>query len=490
MGVTFTRSGATTGGKAGLGCLVLFALPFASIGVFMAFKAVDTFAKGNAREAVFALVFAIMFGGAGFGLMVAGWIGFKLQKKNDALKVLHPDKPWLWRTDWAAGRIASSNKGAMIGLWIFAVAWNLISDSIAFAVLGEHKKFDGPLFLVFLFPLIGVGALTMAIHATLRWKKYGQSWLRLLNNPAAIGGQLSGAIETSVKVRPEDGFKLKLRSIRHDTSGDNNTEHTLWEDEKIMVKDLLDDRNRTGIPVFFQIPADCLPCDDSNPKDKILWRLEVKAKTPGPDYQALFDVPVFKTADSAAAAQPVTDPTVAFQQPASKPAYSRNQVRTLPDGSTEFYFPPARNGAPILFLVVFMATWNMFLWFMITHRTPIPLVVVFGLVDVVLFLFFLGAICKSIRVTIDADGLVSRQKWLLFTITRRLALAEIREIKMLIGMTVGSTSYYNIQAVKTDGRTVTLASAIREKQETDWFAGEMRRLLKLDKAGAASTIPS
>jgi hypothetical protein len=85
---------------------------------------------------------------------------------------------------------------------------------------------------------------------------------------------------------------------------------------------------------------------------------------------------------------------------------------------------------------------------------------------------------------------VSRQKWLLFTITRRLALAEIREIKMLIGMTVGSTSYYNIQAVKTDGRTVTLASAIREKQETDWFAGEMRRRLKLDKAGAASTIPS
>ena len=242
--------------------------------------------------------------------------------------------------------------------------------------------------------------------------------------------------------------------------------------------------------MYFQIPADCQACDDSKPNEKIVWRLEVRGKTPGPDYFAYFDVPVFKTGDGAAMLQAAADPTAPYQQPLTKPVHTRNQVRTQVDGSTEFYFPPARNPGPITFTVAFMAVWSVFLGLMITHRTPIVFVIVFGLVDVLMFVFLLGAVCKSSRITIGDNGLVARQNWLLFTITRRFLPGEIREIKTPIGMTSGNTSYYNIQAVTARGRSVTLASSIREKQESDWFATEMRRLLKLDKTAATPNISS
>ena len=58
------------------------------------------------------------------------------------------------------------------------------------------------------------------------------------------------------------------------------------------------DVDHSAIPVLFQIPYECRPTDERDLDNMLIWRLEVTAKTPGIDYRAEFEVPVFKTSES------------------------------------------------------------------------------------------------------------------------------------------------------------------------------------------------
>ncbi len=91
--------------KKSMGCLTLFALPFCAVGVFTAGYAVVRAAAGDLREAGFLALFALVFGGAGFGILALGFYGRRRQVERERLRREHPDEPWLWRREWAGGRI-------------------------------------------------------------------------------------------------------------------------------------------------------------------------------------------------------------------------------------------------------------------------------------------------------------------------------------------------------------------------------------------------
>ena len=97
--------------------------------------------------------------------------------------------------------------------------------------------------------------------------------------PGVIGGQLTGVIRTSAKVRPEEGFRLALNCVQKVTHGEDTSETTLWQDEQIIARDLLqDDFERSAIPVLFQIPYESCPTDETNTYNKTTWRLDVSAR--------------------------------------------------------------------------------------------------------------------------------------------------------------------------------------------------------------------
>ena len=71
-------------------------------------------------------------------------------------------------------------------------------------------------------------------------------------------------IQTSAKVRPEDGFHLLLRCVRRITTGSgkqrSTSESVLWEDERTVMHELLEDQaEQSAIPVEFQIPSTAAP---------------------------------------------------------------------------------------------------------------------------------------------------------------------------------------------------------------------------------------
>ena len=256
------------------------------------------------------MVFVLVFGGVGFGLLIGGAVALRRERARAALAAAHPDSPWMWKSDWAAGQMVSSTKTAAVAAVLFAVFWNLVSAPLWFVLPGEiWQRHNYWALLGLLFPAIGLVLICAALYCILRWLKYGQSVLQMADVPGRIGGQLAGVVRTSAKIRPEDGFHLALRCVRRITTGTgkqrNTIERVLWENEQTVMHELLDDQTTvSAIPVVFEIPADREPSDESNPNDQIVWRLTASAKVPGIDYSANFDVPVFRTAENDANAAP------------------------------------------------------------------------------------------------------------------------------------------------------------------------------------------
>jgi len=284
--------------------LCLFALPFAAFGTVAFCKCIQLLrTPGKVKDGLMPGLFGLVFSTVGYGMFFGVIAGYRAERRKQARRAAHPDEPWLWREDWSAGRSYASTRSVMWFSWAFALFWNGISTSVAVGMLKGHAPLVPAILFGAIFPIIGLGLLVWAIRNTIVWKKFGLSTFKMLSTPGVIGGKLGGAIETSVKLRPQDGFHVRLVCVKRVVvgtgKGSSTQETILWQVEKTMKEDLLDERRRSGIPVSFQIPPDAVPTDDTTPSNTIVWRLIAQAKLPGMDYSATFEVPVFRTAQNA-----------------------------------------------------------------------------------------------------------------------------------------------------------------------------------------------
>jgi len=74
------------------------------------------------------------------------------------LKQAHPNEPWLWRAQWAAGEIHSSARPGAIAVCALALFWNAIALPSAVPTVLAHNLRYEPKFAPFaIFPIIGFG---------------------------------------------------------------------------------------------------------------------------------------------------------------------------------------------------------------------------------------------------------------------------------------------------------------------------------------------
>ena len=467
------------------GCVVLFLLPFAAAGTFCAVQAVRLVHAGVWPDAVFLGIGALTFGGVGFGGLAGMRVAYRRMKEAEALKASHPKEPWLWRRDWASGRIEDTTQNTLLAAWIFATLWNLVSLPSAYlgvrAALYEGKP---AAFMALLFPLAGTWLLARAIKATLRYRKYGISRLELSTIPGVIGHGLAGRVRATLDLQPAEGFQLTLTCVRRVTtrSGKNSStsETTLWQEERRVQGE----QNRdyagmgTNVPVSFALPSDAVASDPENPNNRVLWRLEVSASVPGVDYESTFEVPVFRTPASeqppSGESELVSDASAltAYQQP----AHSRIAVTTHRRG-TEIVFPAARNPGAATGLTVFTFIWCGALGIQLFLHAPIIFPIVTALFGLLLMMGVLDLWLKVSRVTVDAGTVTVATGYLEPGRERRLMAAEVADVVAAIGMQAGKTVYYDVVIRRKDGKKTTAGGSVRDKREAEWLAVTIKKAL-------------
>lgn len=489
-------------GQAGSGCLALFGLPFAGFGVVALVTAAKKLREGAARDALMFGMFGLVFGGVGFGLMAFAVFSGRQAKRLKGRQALYPNSPWLWREDWASGQIRPNQRAAALAMWGFAVFWNAISWMVTIAFLTDSTKSHprGLFLLIFLFPAIGVALLAAAVRTTLVARRFGASVLRLKTLPAVLGGALEGVVELNTTLPKDAPVQTRLTCVRRVTTGSGDHRHTsetvLWQEERTLRPGLPEVRaGRTGVPVFFRLPADQPAATPAEAGDGcILWRLDVEAKIAGPDLKLQFEVPVFPGEISAV---PAEDPTAKYQLPieAQRQAlHSRIRVANTPQGGREFYFPAARSPGMALgvslFAVVCLGvaafigreaigslrgdvSWTACFFALFTGIFP----VVFGGVGLLLALVGADLWFRRTRLVADSFSLTKTQQWLFLKRQREFRSGEVREIFTKVGMTSGQKAYHDLQARLDSGREVTLASGIGSKVEADWLVAELKRVL-------------
>jgi len=420
---------------------------------------------------------------------------------------------WLQRADWAAGRVKSSANNQWIIMLLLGTAFCVMGGLFAAHSLGRELHQGNFIALaVLLFPLAGIVMLTVAGRSLLARRRYGKCFFEMAAIPGVIGGTLEGMIQTGARLKPEHGLHLKLTCARRIASGvgeDRSThESILWQDEKVFKAqtDLPEpEPGRSGIPVYFKIPAgqpECLTRGNL----AIVWRLEARAKMAGPDFSATFEVPVFRVAGATTTLTDETDPTAALQMPVEelrRDEHSKIQVQDGP-GGREFYFPMARNPGSASMMTLLLTVWLSFLWLLFHFHAPVVFPLVFGLFAVLMLWGCVSLWFKSSRITINSSGVTAVNRWLVFARTRRFAPDDIARFDTKPGLIVGAKVFFDLKLVRSaaeddfaarkeryqstgelpplkfrlrDASGVTLAGNISSKLEADWLVREMTRAL-------------
>lgn len=478
----------------GMPIIGLFLLPFAAIGAATAGAGVWRLAQGNWREGLPLLVFGVVFAGfaaAGMSLMI---VARRKAKELEQIQARHPDQPWLWRQDWAQGRIRDSTRAMVWVSWVFAGFWNLVSIPIGFVgVRTALSEGEPKTYLALLFPLVGCALLVWAVRLTLRHVRFGTSLLELSTIPGSIGRRIAGTVRIPSAVQPEGGFDATLSCVRRVTtrSGKNSstTERILWQEEHRVRGEPIRDSAGSGlrVPVSFRIPADATASDSTNFRDQIVWRLTVSASVPGVDYHSSFEVPVFRTGEIPAQEE-VADPG---ELPALEPGYrqppSSRITVTRNQRGTEIYFGAARNPGVAVGSTIFTAVWTALVPLLVSWDAPAFFPIVFGLFAVLLIVGVLQVWLGVSRVLAGSAGVTVAQGYIAPGRERTIEAAHIADMTTKIGMQAGGIPYYDVVIVRRDGRHVIAGRSVRDKREAEWLVQTLKTAIGLAEPGASAS---
>ena len=422
---------------------------------------------------MFQSVFALAFGGVGFGLLFGARIGARKLAAASELERRYPNEPWRWREEWTGGRIKSTNRATAYFSTGFAALWNLIAMPIGFLLPAEIAKGNTVALVGMLFPLIGIGLAVWAVRSWLTLKRFGVSTLVLQRTPVALGGRLIGAIRVDAAVPVETAFRVGLtcvEEVRSRGRDNDSSERLLWQNEWTLPRARCQiTPTYTSIPIDVPVPADQPPVSAAEATSRIHWRLEVSGECPGPDYWSRFDLPVFATSETPAVAETAPEAVASAAQPDRAKLESLGIVyERLPRGEA-WTFRRGRHKNVAAALGLFSAIWTASIVAMLWLHAPVIFPIVFGLFDALFVWFVLDLLLTERRVTLD-DGLL--------TVTRRglfgrapveIPGAMLRGIVAKRGMQAGNKLYYDLR-IETSEQTLTAASSLPDYDVAAWLA--------------------
>ncbi len=491
--------------QSSLGCLYLFVAPFCAAGIVCTILAARELFLGTPDGGKLAGLglCGLLLAGGGFGFLVFGLRAYKRETRERGRLAQYPDAPWMWKEAWASGRIRCSGKSTMATAWGLCLFTNLVSSPIFVALPEELDKENYLALLALVFPLLGAGFLVWAVRVTLRWRKFGSSVFEMDSVPGVVGGRLSGTVLTRTRLEPEDGFQVCLtcfhRVVRGSGKSRSVREKVLWRQEGTVECPPLWGAGEGGlIPVDFRVPFSCRETDERDPDSKIIWRLELRAEVLGIDYKSVFEVPVFKTAESTDDPGPRRAPQEDLDYADLYRDAGIDVLRT-PSGGLEIVYPAARNRGVAVSMTLFTLIWTGALWLQLHLGAPFIFPLVTGLVEILLMLITLELWCGRSTVRVDSTRVSVRSTILGIGWTKFASIEKIESVSTRIGMQSGSTPYYDVVVAHKGDRfpgasrvldkTLLAGRHLRDKKLAQWLAAQIEDVLTAaDVAGDPRTF--
>jgi len=422
----------------------------------------------------FKSVFAIVFGGVGFGLLYAVW---RTPQPKDASSPELQASPWLVNDAWQTSAIRSGSKLAMRGAWAFAVFWNLISGLLPFVAWDEVvNKQNYPALLALLFPLVGIFLLAWAIRRTLEWRRFGAAPVNLDPYPGSIGGHVGGTIDIGLPYDPGAVFEVTLTNIYsyESGSGDDRSqrEKAKWQDK--MVAHTEPGTQGTRILFRFDVPGDLHASDaDKSGDNYYLWRLDVAAELAGADFDRSYEIPVYPTAETSRylprrVVEQAREATGGMNERAAREVFTSD----FGPGGKRLVYPMFRHfGASlgtILFGVIFAGA-GAFIGIGAGH--PI-LGTVFGAVGGLVLLLGLYIMLNSLEVSQDGGSIRAVRRILGIPVSDKTmpcnAFSRFDKKSSMQMQSGGKhTVFYTVAAVDGAGNRLTVGEGFRGASEAD-----------------------
>ena len=471
------------------GCLVVGTLPLAAGALWAAFGAATALLEGDREQALglAGLTFMLLVL-AGIPALVVWLVSASRGASQDVAlrRRNHPDAPWMWRDDWARGEVVHvESTTAIVAMGVFATVWNaFVLIMVVAAALNVGKDERVVAFsLLGIFVLAGLFLASVVVKMILRRIRYGRSVFVLDTLPATPGGQLSGVVQVPAGLAAASAFVVELYGLEA-IRGETAMERVEWTDALTLPQSSVD-RGPNGIfiPVAFDLPADANPTSPREVDQKRrLWRLTVKAAVSGTDYDATFEVPVFRTDDPQqlrsrrqvpARARPLAPGDM------EQPITSRIRVEPT-EGGTALQFPrpswlPGCTLVPLLFVPA--AAWLGRQTFL--SDVPYPVVVGAGLAVTLFFwgVNLLGLVMTPSRIEVLQDRVIVRRGLGRHGWDRTV---QITDVKNAVVRTSGGQGQHqhSVDILTTDGREYWAALGLRDASEAKWLAGEIERLVR------------
>ena len=249
-------------------------------------------------------------------------------------------------------RAESKNRNSAIGLWTAAIFVNGIVFTVAAAIVPKLWRTSNPaVFFPLVFCIVGVILAVAAIRASIRRKRFGQTYFEFASLPFSPGRSLKGTIHLRFNTDARHGIDLSLSCVRQVTTAMVKIvpsrraffgKRTRMCRRQSLTPGPMGD---AAIPVEFSIPSDAYESCHDQPDDQVLWLLHAQADVPGVNYSDDFEVPVFRLTPSPSSAQSRRLP-FRSRRAESLPRPSSPMPPTWPLRRTKVVFPPGRTAAP------------------------------------------------------------------------------------------------------------------------------------------------
>jgi hypothetical protein len=471
------------------GWLILFGLVFTVPGIAVGVSTVRKIVSGaaDAKQIVLGLTLAVLFVVAGIGLMVWGRVAGRIAARNTARMAEHPNEPWLWRGDWAQGYARSEWKPTAGMMIVMGLVFLLFSVPMLMNFPGGH-----PFRAIFVsvFPVTGFLLVGLSTVAQLRARKFKNVCFKLSGVPCVIGGKLQGRLEVEFVFPAGTTVDFSVNCVRSYVTGrgDNRTrwERILWQERKTVTVET--DGLTSYARIEVTLPYDAKETDSRNPDDEILWKVITSSKLPGLDFNAIFILPVFRTAASdpgltTAAIEESDEKLLDGQRPENK----KIVTGTAPDGGLLFYFGPSRNvrAATLisLFGAIFLgsglffgfAAGQTFSW--ILGMIPITFA---GGIGLLLMAYGVWLFLGTTTVEVLGRELHTRSTCLGIGRSRVIPASAIQDFKLHPGLQTGEQVWYDLRLKLVDGRSCTAGSGL-EKKEAEWLRLELKKALGISQ---------